>query len=73
VFYGRAGDIRLVYSEIGGEAGSGLVGSDLRLGSRFVVVEVQLAGNGNSERLKQRQGSEMHRCDTRHVTFLLTY
>jgi hypothetical protein len=38
-----------------------------------VVVEVQLAGNGNSERLKQRQGSEMHRCDTRHVTFLLTY
>jgi hypothetical protein len=61
VFYGRLAGVRLVYSKIEGEAGSGLVGSNLGQGSRLVVVDVQAVGNSNSERLKQYQGSELDR------------
>ena len=39
--YARTGGIRLVYSEVEREGGSGLVESDLGPGSRFVVVEFQ--------------------------------
>ena len=39
--YARTGGIRLVYSEVKGEAGSGLDRSDLGPGSLFVVAGVQ--------------------------------